>query len=129
MLSPFGIVLTPMIASAAMSVSSLFVVCNALRLGRYLPPSIAARVRAQETMEKEKNEMFFKKKETKSVTLSVEGMMCGHCAARVESALTVVKGVKNAKVDLDSATVTVAFNGTDEQKLRDAITAAGYRVI
>lgn len=128
-LSPFGIVLTPMIASAAMSVSSLFVVCNALRLGRYLPPSIAARVRAQETMEKEKNEMFFKKKETKSVTLSVEGMMCGHCAARVESALTAVKGVKNAKVDLGSATVTVAFNGTDEQKLRDAITAAGYRVI
>ena len=130
-LSSFGVLLTPMIASAAMSVSSLFVVCNALRLGRYLPTSIAARVREQEQehKKKEKSNVFGKKKEITSVTLGVEGMMCGHCAARVESALTAVKGVKSAKVDLAAATVTVTSVGVEEKKLRDTIVSAGYRVV
>lgn len=132
-LSPFGILLTPMIASAAMSVSSVFVVCNALRLGRYVPPSIAARVREDERLrkisrKKEKNDMLFKKKETVTVTISVEGMMCNRCAAHVENALTALRGVKSAKVDLAAANVTVTAAGVDEQKMRDAITAAGYKV-
>lgn len=132
-LFPFGILLTPMIASAAMSVSSIFVVCNALRLGRYVPPSIAARVRADEkqrkiSRKKEKKDMLFKKKEAVTVTISVEGMMCNRCAAHVENALTSLRGVKSAKVDLAEGNVTVTSAGVDEQKLRDAIVAAGYQV-
>ena len=132
----FGILLTPMIASAAMSVSSVFVVCNALRLTRFKPNALAARMAQQKEFdqkkkntekEKEDNEMFGLGKKTTTV-LSVQGMACGHCAARVESALTAVKGVKSAKVDLAAATVSVVSNGVDEATLKKAVTDAGYTV-
>ena len=51
--------------------------------------------------------MLFKKAENVTTVLKVEGMMCGHCTARVEAALTAVSGVKSAKADLAAGTVTV----------------------
>ena len=63
-------------------------------------------------------------------TLKVEGMMCAHCVAHVEKALTALGGVTSAKADLEGkcATVTLAAPVTD-QELKDAVTQAGYEVV
>ena len=68
------------------------------------------------------------KKEATQTVLNVQGMACGHCAARVEAALLAVKGVKTAKVDLESATVSISAVGVSEDRLKKAVTDAGYTV-
>ena len=61
--------------------------------------------------------------------LHVEGMMCQHCQARVEKALSEVKGVKSVQVDLDAKTATVeAGMFTGEKALTQAVIDAGYEV-
>ena len=73
--------------------------------------------------------MFGKKKETATTVLSVEGMMCGHCAARVEKALAAVKGVESVTVDLEKKTVSVVATArTSAEQMKKAITDAGYTV-
>ena len=109
--------LSPMLASAAMSCSSLFVVSNALRL-RFI------------SLYKSKGEkkMFgLKKKENVTYTLTVEGMMCKNCVAHVKKALEGVKGVSTVSVDLESKTATVdALSSVSVDTLIAAVTAAGY---
>lgn len=62
-------------------------------------------------------------------TLTVEGMMCGHCKMNVEKALAGVEGVTSAVVDLDAKTATVKLaNEVADQTLIDAVTEAGYEV-
>ena len=73
---------------------------------------------------------MFGKKNLTTHTLSVEGMACPKCAARVETALKAVKGVKTVTVDLAAKTVTVtATEATTLAALSSAITAAGYTVV
>jgi len=116
--SALGFSLTPTISAAAMSLSSLFVVTNALRINGYKPALPGAK-------KEECNTMCFVK-EQKTV-LKVEGMMCEHCAARVEKALSAVAGVKKVKVDLAAKTATVTGNA-DIESLKAAVTEAGYEV-
>ena len=107
--------LSPMLASAAMSFSSLFVVSNALRL-RFI------------SIEKGKKKMFgIKKKENITHVLTVEGMMCQHCVSHVKKALEGVKGVTAVTVDLDAKTATVeALSSVSSDTLITAVKDAGY---
>ena len=74
--------------------------------------------------------MFGKKAETVNTVLTVEGMMCGHCAAHVEKALAAIKGVESAKVDLAQKSVTVAAAAkVGAEQMIKAITDAGYTVV
>ena len=113
---PFGIQLSPMIGAAAMSLSSVFVVSNALRLRRFKPEVQAVRKKVI--------------KEEKSMTtiIKVEGMMCPHCKARVEQVCKAIPGTVDAVVDLQAKNVTVTGDASVEA-LKKAITDAGYEVI
>ena len=110
-LAAVGVTLNPMIAAAAMSLSSLCVVLNALRLTLF--------------GKSKKGEDTAMKK-----TLKIEGMMCAHCAGHVKDALEKVDGVEKADVNLKKkcAVVTLAKD-TPDDALKGAVAEAGYEVV
>ena len=112
-----GIQLSPMLGAAAMSMSSVFVVTNALRLRFFKTKN-----KDHPVPEEPKEEMKME------VVIKVEGMMCPHCKARVESVCKAVAGTQDAVVDLQAKTVTVTGNA-DVAELKKAITEADYKVI
>ncbi|MBO5897925.1 MAG: heavy metal translocating P-type ATPase [Clostridia bacterium] len=127
-LSAVGVTLDPMLAAAAMSLSSVCVVLNSLRLRRVsLDASIRVRrsVGVKKDTVENKNDIEEEKNDMNTVTISVKGMMCPHCVAHVKKALEAVDGVEAVEVSLDNANATVA-GSADRAALIAAVKAAGY---
>ncbi len=130
--------LDPMLAAAAMSLSSVCVVSNALRLRGWKAAPTGSHVSLDKSAHLTDNDTVHtdhtntaasaaqQEEPTMQKTLTIEGMMCAHCAAHVEKALNALPGV-TAVVDLAAKTAVVTGDAGDEA-LKKAVADAGYQV-
>ncbi len=138
----WGLKLNPMFGAAAMSLSSVCVVSNALRLRWVKLGKKSSSENGTDNMEQEsavcenrtvtseiKSDVTESEEKTMKTTLSIEGMMCGHCQATVEKALKGVQGVSEVVVSLeDKNAVVTADESVNADTLKNAVVDAGYEV-
>ena len=135
---PLGLTLNPMFGAAAMSLSSFCVVSNALRLNLFdlhsakrdhPPKHVPALPAALVQPAAEEDTTYNKEKIVMKKTLTVEGMMCPHCEARVKKALEALPQVDEAVVSHEAGTAIVTLNAeVDDEVLKKAVEAQDYPV-
>ena len=121
--------LNPMFGAAAMSLSSFCVVTNALRLNlcRVYDPKHDRKATPDRKNKTDKSNESEEKSMTK--TMNIEGMMCGHCEARVKKALEALDAVSEAAVSHESGTAVVTLSSDiSDEKLKETVEAEDYKV-
>ena len=127
-----GLQLNPMFGAAAMSLSSFSVVSNALRLNLFklYNPRRDRNIRGSDA-EKNSTEIKTETKENKTMkkTVTIEGMMCGHCEMHVKNALEALDGVTSAEVSHEAGTAVVTLAGdVSDDTMKKAVEDQGYKV-